>query len=213
MLWILLAAQLSGLSSSHPTDVRGLFSYNDFPAYLSHIGDLSRTVYTRTTIRDDGTLQDCSVELSSGDPKLDAYTCALIVKRGKFLAGRAGDGTALYTVLRFPVNWTITSSFPSREERWRAIIPDLELSVDRLPKGAKKLVDLTLENEVDDKGRIVACGELPPLRADQHQHFSELAPIACQNAVKTLSLRPPRDRNGAPTRSIQTTTVRFAIKR
>lgn len=214
MLWILLAAQLSNSpAGSHLTDVRELFSYNDFPAYLSHSGEMSRTVYTRTTIRDDGTLQDCAVEISSGDPKLDAYTCALIVKRGKFPAGRARDGTALYSVLRFPVNWTITTGFPSHEEMLRPIIPDLELSVDRLPKGAKKLVDLTLENEVDEKGHIVLCAELPPSRGDQHQRFSELVAVACENSVKTLSLRPARDRNGIPTRSIQTTTVRFAIKR
>jgi len=176
------------------------------PAYLLRGGDMSRTVYTRTTIRDDGKLQSCEAEISSGDPKLDAYTCAIIVKRGKFFPGKGRDGAVIYTVLRFPVNWTITGANPPRVER--PIVPDLDLSVNRLPKRAGKLIALALETEVDDQGHIVTCAELPPMKGDRHPHFPELVPTVCQQAVKSLTLRPPQDRSGRATRSIQTVSVR-----
>jgi len=53
MIWLALAAQMSlPISSSGISDVRGLFSYGDMPRYLIEAGeDLSKTVFTRTTVR------------------------------------------------------------------------------------------------------------------------------------------------------------------
>lgn len=212
MLWLLVAAQLSvpiGVNE-HP-DVRGLFSYEDVPAYLIRAGEVSRIVYTRTTVRDDGVLENCAIEVSSGDTKLDAYTCALIVKRAKFVPAKWVDGTPAYGVLRFPVSWTVTESAPADEERDKAVVPDLELAVKQLPKGAHKIAVIALEVAADEAGHILSCLELPSDAKDRRRHFPELVPIACDQAKKSLLLRPPLDRSGKPLRSVQTVSVRLSL--
>jgi hypothetical protein len=213
MLWIVVAAQLSApvAVDGHSSDVRGLFSYDDVPAYLIRAGEVSRTVYTRTTVRDDGSLENCAIEVSSGDTKLDAYTCALIVKRAKLAPARWIDGTRAYSVLRFPVSWTVTESVPSDEKTLKAVVPDIELSVNQLPKGAHKIVDITLEVAADEAGQIMFCLELPPEAKDSRRHFPQLVPIACDQAKKSLLLRPPLDPSGKPMRSVQTASVRLSL--
>ena len=89
-------------------DVRAIFSVDDFPTYLAQEG-VSRIVHVRVTVRPDGVLQSCSAEVSSGDGKLDAYTCQLIVRRAKFVPARWPDGTAAYGVIRVPVNWLVAN--------------------------------------------------------------------------------------------------------
>lgn len=211
MIWMILAAQSTAqIPVSQPlSDVRSLFSVQDFPDYLLHSGEVMRTVYTRTTIGDDGTAKGCSIELSSGDAKLDAYTCAIIIKRGRFAPAKWVDGSPAYSVLRFPVTWTVTTSVPSDEERLRAVTPDLELSVNQLPKSAHKFVDMTLELAVDETGHIVSCSEMPRAAGDPRQQFPSLVSLVCGAATKGLTLRPPIGTSGKPMRSMQTASVQL----
>jgi hypothetical protein len=171
----------------------------------------SRIVYTRTTVRPDGSIQDCTAEVTSGDRKLDAYTCALIIKRARFLPAKWTDGSPAYGVIRVPVSWIIANGPPSNEDILRATVPDLELSVARLPKGAHKIAGVTLETAVDGKGRLVSCAEYPVRAPDDRGHFPELVSIACEQAMKSLSLHPPVDRPGKPSRSVQTVSVHFKL--
>src|SRR5579875_2069435 len=99
MLWMLVAAQLAmptPLGLPVP-DVRALFSFDDMPAYVQSAG-ITRFVATRTTVRADGTVQDCTAERGSGDPNLDRYTCAITVKRARFVPAKWIDGSSSYAV-------------------------------------------------------------------------------------------------------------------
>ena len=214
MFWIALAAQVSvpTLVDSKIPDVRALFSVDDFPAYMLRATEVSKTVYTRTTVRTDGSIQSCVAEGTSGDRRLDAYTCALIIKRAKFLPARWADGSATYGVIRVPVSWVITNVIPSPEDALRATVPDLELSVNELPKGAHKLVGVMLEVGVDEGGRGVSCFEYPfRARNDRSRRFPELIPLACEQAISTLTVRAPSDSSGKPVRSVQTASVLFKL--
>jgi len=213
MIWLALAAQMSlPISSSGISDVRGLFSYGDMPRYLIEAGeDLSKTVFTRTTVRPDGSTESCSVEVTSGDPKLDAYTCALIVKRGTFKPARWTDGSVAYGVIRVPISWRISNVNAPEEDALKSISPDLELSVKELPKGAGSIVGMMLELAADESGRIVSCMESPPSRNDRGKHFPELAPVACEQVAKSVPIKPPFDPAGRPMRSIQTASVHFNL--
>jgi TonB family protein len=195
------------------TDVRAVFSADDYPDYLL-AADLSGTVYTRTTVRPDGTIQDCVAEISSTDPKLDAYTCGIIVKRAKFRPATWTDGTPVYGVIRVPVKWIVVANDPpSREESLKATMPDIDLYVDRLPKGAQSIVSVSLEIAADEKGHPVTCAEDPPTdRSDSQRRFPELVPIACQQAMGGLVLRPPVDAAGKSVRSVQGASVHFRVK-
>lgn len=215
MLWLALAAQMSlPLATGGPgTDVRSVFSADDYPDYLLAAG-LSGTVYTRTTIRPDGTTQGCVAELSSTDPKLDAYTCSIILKRAKFRPATWKDGTPVYGVIRVPVKWIVVASDPpSKEQSLKTTLPDIDLYVDRLPKGAHSIVSVNLKIAADEKGDPMMCDEDPPTdRSDLQRRFAELVPIACRQAMSGLTLRPPVDKLGNPVRSIQSASVHFRVQ-
>jgi hypothetical protein len=212
MFWIALAAQLSVPvpATGQVPDVRAVFSVDDFPEYLQRAG-VSRIVYTRTTVRPDGSIQNCVAEITSGDAKLDAYTCAIIVKRARFLPAKWLDGSATYGVIRVPVSWRIGNGPPSEQEVLRSAVPDLVLSVNRLPKGARKIAAVNLEVAADEKGRILSCVEYAPPVNARGRRFLELVPIACEQATKTLSVRPPFEPSGKPVRSVQTASVHFIL--
>lgn len=214
MFWIALAAQVSlpvPVNARLP-DIRALFSVDDFPAYLLAAG-ISRTVYTRTTVRPDGSVQNCTAEITSGDATLDAYTCALIIKRAKFAPAKWIDGSPAYGVIRLPISWNIGfSSSSSYEDIWRATVPDLELSVNRLPDGAHKIVGVSLEIGADENGRVVTCTEYPVRAPNDHSaHFPDLVSIACGKVMKMLSVHPPLNGSGQPSRSVQTASVHFKL--
>ena len=209
-LWMAFAAQLSlPVPTNAPfPDVRALFSPDDMPAYVQMAG-INRFVRTRTTVRPDGTAQGCTVEGGSGDPKLDAYTCAIIVRRAKLKAGTWLDGSPAYAVVRVPVTWSIGGP-ASKSELSRAYPPDISLTVDRLPVGAKQSTSVALIIAVDESGRVVGCGERPKNPHDGHtKSFPELIPIACQRMIREFSAIPARDTLGKAVRSVQNASVDF----
>jgi len=210
MFWLVLAAQLSTpvpLGVSSP-DVRGIFSVDDMPGYVEAAG-ITRIVGTRTTVGLDGVPQDCAAEQSSGDPKLDLYTCAIILRRAKFAPAKWLDGSPAYAIVSFPVTWAINAP-PSDSEVEKASPPQMTLTVNQLPPGAPKQVRLSLMLAVDASGRIVQCEQWMP--ASTHTHpkaYPELLPIACQQMTSQFTALPAKDRTGAPVRSVQTATVVF----
>src|SRR4051794_14999578 len=124
MSWIILATQLSmpmALGVPIP-DVRAIFSADDMPAYVQAAG-VTRSVPTRTTVRLDGIPQDCGVERTSGDPKLDLYTCAIILQRARFSPAKWVDGSPVEAIIRVPVTWS--SAEFSESGAQKAFPPDL----------------------------------------------------------------------------------------
>jgi hypothetical protein len=212
MLWLALAAQMSlPVANAHGSDVRGVFSVNDFPAYVQKAG-VSRTVYTRTTVRSDGTVQGCVAEGKSGDPKLDAYTCGLIVRRAKFSPASWIDGSPAYGVLRVPVSWIVTYRPQSYEQTLQSSIPDLEVTVSRLPAGAHQIAQANVEVAADEAGHPVACAEdLPTGKTVDEHHLPELVPIACDQVMKTYTVMPVTDDSGKAVRSVQNVFVHFKL--
>lgn len=210
MFPLFLAAQLSAPMpvNQRVPDVRAIFRAEDFPSYLTG----SRTVYTRTTVRPDGSVQGCVAEVSSGDAWLDAYTCGLIVKRANFAPAKWSDGSAVYGVVRVPVDWAIRNSLPTREQSLKAITPDLELSVNQLPKGAGRLIGISLEVEADEKGKPQTCERAPVIaKGDPAQLFPELVSIACQQVMTSFTVTPAVDETRRPVRSVESVSVYFKL--
>jgi hypothetical protein len=214
MFWFALAAaqlSLPVLVGGRIPDVRAVFSTDDFPAYLQ--GQIvSLTVRAATTVRPDGSVQYCVAEGSSGDPTLDAYTCSLIVRRARFSPAKWVDGTPVYGVVRVPVRWVSNMGPPSEEEALRSGVPDLELSVNSLPKGARSIVGVSLEIAADEKGRPVFCAESGTSDGKNGKpRFAELVTIACQQVMANLKVRPAFDVSDKPVRSIQAVSVHFKL--
>lgn len=207
MLLIALAAQLS-----LPTpDVRTVFSFEDMPGYVIAAG-INRYIKVRTTVKPDGSLQDCAVEQSGGDKKLDTLTCAIILKRAKLKGASWIDGSPAYAVLRTPVNWTIGDA-PSAEKLRNAYPEDIVITVSRLPKGIPEPAVVPLIVAVDENGRVVGCDAAPPERWERRKTFSELVPVACQQMTAKAKLPPARDGTGHPVRSVQSAEATFTAER
>ena len=207
-----LAAQFSATAPTNtrlPT-LQGLISGADVPEYLATRGQVDLTVYTRITVSPDGKIQGCVVEYSSGDPRLDAYTCALIEKRANFSPPRWVDGSAAYGVIRSPVRWQV-SELPRRNDSVQSDVPDLDLSVNQLPEGAHSPLRVNLELAADEKGHAVSCTERPLTAAAPSSRFPELISLACQQATASMVLSPPLDPSGKPARSVQSVSVRFEV--
>lgn len=206
MLWIALAAQLSG---PLPEETETVFSVDDMPEYVLRAG-INRFVLTRTTVGLDGIPQNCVIERSSGDAALDAYTCAIIVKRARLRPAKWIDGSPSYSVLRVPISWTIGGP-PSSSELQKAYRADIDIMVNRLPDGAKSPISVRLMIAVDQNGRPVACDEAPRPSGRSHDKvFPKLVPIACQQMMSQYKAIPAKDESGKPVRSVQNATVDFS---
>ena len=188
-------------------DVRGVFSSDDMPPYVQ-IEGINRFVPTRTTIAPDGKPRDCAPERSSGDPKLDAFTCAIIWKRGKCEPPKWPDGSLTYAVLRTPVSWLIGGP-ASKKELQKAYPPDMELTLNRLPKGASSDTTLRVTIAVDENGKVVACNEWPVPDRRREKSFPELAEIGCRQMMNQYTAIPAKDLSGRPVRSVQNATIAF----
>jgi hypothetical protein len=141
--------------------------------------------------------------MSSGDSALDAYTCGIIVKRAKFLPAKWTDGSPAYAVVRAPVTWAINNS-PSPPEA------DVLLSVNQLPKGARSLVDVSVEIAADENGHLLTCAEYSAVQATRSKRrFPELVAVACQQVMASFTASPPLDASGKTVRSVQSVSVQF----
>jgi hypothetical protein len=119
------------------------------------------------------------------------------------------DDSEVYGVFRVPVRWTITDSLPSEQEVLREDVPDLDLSVDHLPKGAHSIVGVNLQIAADEDGRAVDCGNWEPPKNGRGRQFPELVPIACKQVMASFSVSAPVDASGKRVRSVQTVSVHF----
>lgn len=216
MFWFALASLMSIplVSNAHLPDVRAVFSADDFPDYLQRAG-VSRIVYTRTVVKPDGTIQACVTEVTSGDRKLDALTCNIILKRAKFVPAKWPDGTAVYGVIRMPISWLVTDGRLPDDALVKATAPDLDITVKQLPAGAHSIVGVTLEVATDETGHAKACAEYPRFaRAPSERDFPNLVSVACEQVMRADDLLiPPVDGSGKPARSIQTVSVHFSVGR
>jgi hypothetical protein len=199
MLWILLALQLS-----IPVLLKPVFSPDDVPQYIAQ-GDIARDVYFRTTVRPDGTIQGCTVEVSSGDPALDAYTCALVVKRAAFHPAKSIDGSPAFGVIRLPATWASSNASAERA----GSLADLELSVNKLPAGLHSPALLMLQVAADSAGRVTACEDVPG--SPPSNHSPELVSLACSQLRSTYSADPAKDDAGKPVPSVQLMHVEFKV--
>jgi hypothetical protein len=153
-------------------------------------------------------MQDCSAEQSSGDARLDAYTCALILKRGKFKApARWLDGSPAYGVVRLPVFWAARS--PTPPPPFQA---DLVLTVSKLPDGVRSPAVERLMFAADENGHFVSCESRPPQTYGEPANPAnneQLVQVACGQLIKTYTAIAAKDENGRPVRSIQNASVLF----
>ncbi|MBV9557305.1 MAG: energy transducer TonB [Pseudolabrys sp.] len=197
MLLLALAAQLI---PARPTGYPW-FSSDDMPSYVAGAGR-TRYVLTRTTVRPDGSILRCEIEQASGDRDVDVQTCAIITKRGKFSPAKSPGGTPSYGVFRKFVVYTMITKWDERNNP-----VDLDLTVDRLPKGVRSGIQVQVMFEVSAEGQISSCA--PDVAKAIPPKFMPLVTLACQQVAIRFKALPATDDNGTAVASIQEACVRF----
>src|SRR5688572_17890665 len=107
MFLIALAATLSA-----PAPHASWFNREDTP--VGWLRGAVVTVDLAITVAPDGRVQECSIEGSSGNGKIDQYTCALTLKRAQFRPAQSAEGYAAYGVFRMFVTWASPGMSVSR---------------------------------------------------------------------------------------------------
>ena len=202
MFWIAVAAQLV---ASEPVKFLTWWSSGDMPASAQRAG-VSRIVMARVTVGPDGSIKDCSTEGMSGDPVLDAVTCAIITKRGKFDPARLVDGSPAYGVFRRSVTWVVGSPPPETDYP-----VDLDLTLNQMPLGVQSPAHANLVAALDEAGHPTACSPEPPVSGAHQTSDPTLLSLGCNALMKQWTGKPPLDAQRRPLPSVQTVTVRFSV--
>ena len=192
MLTLFLALKLS---APVPTPTNWL-KVDDYPMQYVKAG---RTfdVDLRTTVRANGTAQECSIEKSSGEPEFDKYNCGLLLRRLKFKPATDAAGKPVVGVFRNRVAWTLDN------RKMKPRTGDIEVTVAKLPAGLKfpTLIDVAVS--VDSAGKPSDCSSGKP---DQN---AALLKIACAQLVQTYRATPARLTGGEAVPSVQNAIVSF----
>jgi hypothetical protein len=203
-----VSATAGQMLAPKPDHVVSWFSPNDMPTNILAT-EGAHLVSLRTTVRPDGSIKDCRIEISSNDKHLDDLSCAIMIKRGKFAPARSQDGLAVYGVFRTSITWQATDGPHGREPA------DLDLYLNKLPTGVRSgdLGDVVLM--IDDNGHPTACQPDPPDRTipedEPVTHNSELLGLACGQLMEGWKTVPAKGDNGGPVPSVQNASVRFHV--
>lgn len=208
MIWfVALAASAASFSPPVPTTGRALASSYDVPVQLMMSERLYAVTY-RAIVDPSGKLRECEIERSSGDRKVDAYTCLLVKRRGKYFAARNENGEPTFGVHRETVQW-----WTGEEAMPKGSFTDIELSVIELPKGVKSPALVQVMFAVDAQGEISSCALGPEAGEEYDERGPPLAQAACESIRANFKASPVRDGAGNFVPSIQNGTVRFTAAR
>lgn len=99
------------------TPLPGLFSTEDYPMAALRNDDQGTTAISLSVGRD-GRVSACSVTASSGSAALDATTCSVLQRRGRFAPARDASGRAVEDQSSARIKWQLPAlEFADRHER------------------------------------------------------------------------------------------------
>lgn len=98
---------------------RGRLSDRDFPRDIGELREVGfeGTVSVRFLVWTDGRVRECRVTRSSGEPRLDAHTCALIRDRMRYDPARDDDGRPVPSWILENHTWVIERDPSADTER------------------------------------------------------------------------------------------------
>ena len=201
MLLLLAASQLSAAT---PVNIEKWIGPDDFPSSVSIDSQITKfELVTQTLVDSTGRIVGCRIETPSENPKVDAFACALILKRARFTPATWTDGTPVPGLYRRNFAFRI---FGDTLEHFG----DIEIGVARLPDGIKSPAFVEVAFATNADGRVGECiGPTPP-KKDVKPKNPQLVSLAC-SAVKAqwkpFTVMGP---DGKPSRSVQNVVVKFS---
>lgn len=193
---LLLAGSVSAASPVTPLP---WFEFKDYPmkAFEKKAQGVTRF---ELLVSPDGAIADCSIVSSSGNAELDKATCYLATKRVKFTPARGEAGTPVWGIYRSQALWALPENRLSAPPA-----PDLEISLNKLPEGAKEPAAVKLAYAVDPNGNPSSC-TLMPSSLKQPQLLVDLG---CKELLKSAPRAPVVAPTGQAVPVVKTGAVLF----
>jgi hypothetical protein len=209
MLWIGVAVTAL-LAAPVPANMKKWFYPDDVPVYLIERSPGLWWVGIRMTVRPDGSILGCDVERKSGIPELDDLTCSLASHRAKFLPAHWSDGSPAFGVYRTSISWAVSDA---PFDTSKLSNPDLDVFVQSLPGSIKSPALVRVMFAVDQVGNMSSCQAEPTPAFEKTENNPVLAPVACDQLIKSYKAVPANDAAGKAIGSVQDALVRFASGR
>ena len=199
----LLVSLLSGsVVAATPATPQPWFEFTDYPmkAFEKKAEGVTRF---ELLIAPDGKIADCKILSSSGNAELDKTTCYLTRKRAEFHPAIGPNGAAVWGVFRSQALWALP------EHRLLATpAPDLEVSVNKLPQGAKQPPAVKLAYAVDQQGNTSSCTMMP----SSLQQPKVMVDVGCRELMGSEKGKPVIGPSGQPVPAVKTGAVLFSAE-
>ena len=150
----------------------------------------------------DGTVDKCTVILSSRHADLDAATCRIVQRRARFSPSKDASGKPAYGIYDNAITWSLGNVADG------ALGPQLELKINQAPPGVKLPLVIKLSYRTKIDGTAADC-KLDDASAGAPQ---VLADLGCQSILA----QPPeiiRNSKGQPVEVSNGMTVGFSRDR
>ncbi len=194
-LLLALAAIQGNFAAPKPDNVANWISGNDYPsALLPH--RMVAIVGVTLTLSPEGKPIRCDISRSSGIPDVDSYTCAILMKRGKYKPAKDAAGNPMFGIERTHIVWQTAPGTIDYNG-------DFEVPVDRLPQGSKRRSQ-RIAFAVDENGAVDWCGPFEP-----KDRRPDLVQVACGGLVDRIRIEPARNEAGIAVPSVQDALIHF----
>lgn len=183
------------------------YSVDDYPQASLRRGE-SGYARIAVTVSPEGRPIGCSVIVSTDYPDLDARSCAVMLKRGRFTPAVNEKGQASYAIYRQTVPWfTADTAQEMRATVGQYTVPndiDIEVMVNKLPAGLVPPVAVIATAIISPEGKLVDCAA-----ANGGAVPAGLAKLACDQTNALVAFKPALDSAGTAVASVQQAKVLF----
>jgi protein TonB len=199
---------LAQASQPPPEKPAGLVLNEDYPPAAMKRGEQG-LVHFQVVINPEGRVDTCTVLLSSGFSDLDDATCLLVTSRARFSPARDDKDRPIYGTYRASIIWRIAGL---RAPPQRTIPPDLDLTINQAPQGAKLPLQFMVRYFVKADGTASRC-EL----SNDWVPRSRIVPppvlvgLACDTVMRS-PVQAVRNHMNEPVDASDGATVRFSVK-
>jgi TonB family protein len=183
-----------------PISPAGWVSYDDYPAPAIRAG-MQGIVWLELVVNEAGAPYDCRILASTGHRELDAWSCQLLMRNGRFEPATDAKGARIAGTFRRAINWRIPDYAPPPRTEMPA---DATLTVSKLPPTAKPQTTLKVVES--------ATGEVESCAVETSSESSTLDKIACDTLRKARLVDAVTGADGARIRAIRSRKVAFKLQ-
>jgi len=183
------------------SQLKPIIMAEDYPRSAMDAGEEGPVAF-EALIAPDGSVDKCTVIVSSRYADLDAATCKIIQTRARFSPAEDASGKPIYGIYRSVITWSLGNVASG------SLDPQLELNINQAPPGVKLPVVMTLNYRTRPDGTATDC-KLADKSAGEP---AALADVACNSVLS----QPPEiitNSKGQPVTAQNNMVVRFSLGR